>query len=234
MRFRPVLLFSVAALAVIPSQAEAQAYVPHGQVAPAVAAPAGPATPGYSGAGEERPTLMVDPDRRLQQGDQLSFSIEEDHDPAASLVVGATGDVRIEPLCNVHVAGLTVDGAREAIKRRLEADYYKHATIRLTLERANQNFALGFVYLSGEITKVGGLPLFADHPMTLSQAVTNAGGIGTYGDGRKVRVTRTGKGGATEVIVRDVKAILQKGRRDLDLPLQDGDQIFVPRVWAKF
>jgi protein involved in polysaccharide export with SLBB domain len=228
-------LFSVAALAAIPSSAEAQAYVPHGQqIAPAsVAIPAAPASPGY-GAAEERPTLMVDPDRRLQQGDQLSFSIEEDHDPAMPLVVGATGDVRIEPLCAVHVAGLTVDGARDAIKRRLEADYYKHATIRLTLERANQNFALGFVYLSGEIAKVGGLPLFADHPMTLSQAVTNAGGLGTYGDGRKVRVTRTTKGGGSEVIVKDVKAILQSGRRDLDMTLQDGDQIFVPRVWAKF
>ncbi len=222
-------LMSVLAVGAI--QASGQSYIPHGQTA----APSSAAAPAEAMAiPTERPNLMVDPDRKLQQGDQLSFSIEEDHDPAVPLVVSAGGDVRIEPLCAVHVAGLTVVDASGAIKRRLEADYYYKATIRLALERVNQNFSLGNVYLSGEIQRVGGLPIYADRPLTLSQAVTNAGGFGRFANGRKVKVTRAGKNGATETIVRDVKAILEGGHKELDIPLQDGDQIFIPRATFNF
>ena len=58
-------------------------------------------------------------------------------------------------------AGLSVDEASRTIKRRLEADYYYTATIHLALEKVNPNFSLGFVYLSGEINKVGSVPIYA-------------------------------------------------------------------------
>ncbi len=193
-----------------------------------------PAAAPAGATADERLTLPLDPDRKLQQGDQLSLTIEEDHEPAMPLIISATGDVRIEPLCSVHVTGLTVSEATGAIKRRLEADFYHKATLRLSLERINPTLSLGNVYLSGEVNKVGSMPIYADRPLTLSQAVTNAGGVGRYGDGHKVKLTRAGKGGEPQSFVRDVKAILEKGRRDLDMPLQDGDQIFVPRALFNF
>lgn len=227
-----ILCFLVALVA-MQTVVSAQGTVPRSQYQAGI--PVAPGVPVYQAPGaEERTMVTVDPDRKLQQGDQLSFSIEEDRDPAVPLMVGASGDVRIEPLCSVHVAGHTVADASRLIKQRLEADFYYTATVRLGLERVNPSMSLGFVYISGEINRVGAVPIPADRPLTLSQAIIQSGGFTTFGDGKKVKVTRTSKGGATETIVKDVNALLQsKPNAEPDLTLQDGDRILVPRVWIK-
>ncbi len=222
-------LSTCTALVGLAASAVGQAYVPHAQAA----AQPQMVQPGMQAAGpmaqSEYPLLMVDPDHKLQQGDQLSFSIEEDREPAVPLVVGASGDVRIEPLCQVHVVGLTVPEATAAIRRKLEQDYYYTATVRLGLERVSAAATLGFVYLSGEINRVGSVPVSANRPLHLSEAVLEAGGIGRFGNAKKVRVTRTSKSGQIESFIKDVDSILKGKNVDQDLLLQDGDKINVPR-----
>jgi protein involved in polysaccharide export with SLBB domain len=235
MRASLIRSFSFVAISMaLQLSAGAQAYVQHRAEAAGGGVPVMPAEP-VQGVGAERPAMMVDPDHKLQQGDILSFSIEEDREPATPLQVSAAGEVRIEPLCSVKVAGMTVDEASRTIKRRLDTDFYYSATVRLALEQVNQKLSLGFVYLSGEIMKVGSVPVFADRPMKLSEAILNSSGFGQFANMRKVKITRRNKsGGPPEVFIKDVKAILQEGQTDKDMQLQDGDQIFVPRVGIKF
>jgi hypothetical protein len=48
-----------------------------------------------------------------------------------------------------------------------------------------------------------------------------------------VKLSRKDKDGKTKTIKVDVKAILQEGKMEYDIPLEDGDFIFVPRVWIR-
>jgi protein involved in polysaccharide export with SLBB domain len=179
-------------------------------------------------ANGEVPSALVDPNHRLQQGDELTFKIDEDKDPSIPLVVSHTGEIVVEPLEQaVKIAGLTTREAANELKRQLEKDYYYHATVRLTLNRANQMAGMGFVYLSGEVQRVGQLPIYQNRPMMLSEAILQAGSFARYADDRKVKVTRSGPDGVKTMIV-DEKAVIKEGQIDKDIKLQPGDRVFVP------
>jgi polysaccharide export outer membrane protein len=184
------------------------------------------------GMGADRPSTLVDPSRRLQQGDIVSLKILEDTDPLAQLVVSRTGEVYVDPVGDVRIAGMTVGQAAGEIKRLLEKDYYYTATVRLGLLAVNEKATMGYIYLSGQVERVGGVPIFAERPMKLSEAILNAGGFRRYADDRKVTVTRT-RAGHTDRFVVDVKAIISGGQADKDPVLQDGDRINVPETFFK-
>jgi polysaccharide export outer membrane protein len=75
-----------------------------------------------------------------------------------------------------------------------------------------------FIYVDGEVEKPGAI-LFADG-LTVSQALTRAGGPSTFGNLRKAYLLRDG-----ERIEVNIKRIL--GGRDADIEMSPGDQLFV-------
>jgi polysaccharide export outer membrane protein len=171
---------------------------------------------------------LLDPNRRLQQGDELSIKIEEDREAAIPLVITHTGEVLIEPLDRpVKLAGLTTTQASANIKALLEKDYYYRATVRLALVRANYAATMGSVSLSGKVARIGMLPISGEKSMKLSEAILAAGGFALYADDRRVRVTRL-EGGKTVTLTVDCKAIMNEAKVEKDLTLRDGDRIFVP------
>ncbi len=197
--------------------------------APAPSAPS-PAAPAPV---NERPGTLVDPNRKLQQGDQLSFRIEEDHEPAAPLAIAPTGHVTVEPVGQVKIVGLTTAQATAEIKRRLESEYYYTATVRLSLDRVSVA-ASGTVYLSGEVARTGALPIYVDQPLTVSQAIMQGGGWGKWPDKKKVMIYRTAKNGETQQFEVNVRDIIERGRVDLDILLQHSDRVFVKQTFVKY
>jgi len=185
------------------------------------------AQPGYP-AGERMEA--VDPDKKLSPGDQVTYEIVEDKDGGIPRVVSATGELEVQPLGRVHVAGKTTAEASSDLKRRLEADYYYKATVKLSIDRVSPTLVRsGTIFLSGEVRAVGPLEMVAGVPLKLSEAILSAGGFGPWADDRKVQVTRRN---GSKVIV-DVKAIIQKGILDKDIPLEDGDRVYVPQAFFK-
>src|ERR1043165_4712933 len=49
--------------------------------------------------------VLVDPNKRLGVGDQVSVEIVEDREGPISRTITATGDLEVPPLDRVHVAG---------------------------------------------------------------------------------------------------------------------------------
>lgn len=179
----------------------------------------------------ERSGMIADPNRKLQPLDQLTFEIVEDNEPAQPKQVSQEGDLDISPVGPVRVAGLTTAAATNEIRRRLEADYYHRATVRLSLTKANASASMGIVYLSGEFKTVGSQSIFADRPLTLSQAIINANLFTRWANQRKVKLTRM-INGRPETSLHDVKVIIDKGQADRDVLLQDGDRIHADRNWV--
>jgi polysaccharide biosynthesis/export protein len=61
-----------------------------------------------------------------------------------------------------------------------------------------------------------------------------AGGGTQFADIRRVKLTRKMKDGTSKTYIIDVKAVLEDGKMDKDMQLQDGDYIFVPRRLITF
>lgn len=221
---RPRFLLWVAVLCAAEVTAAAQGVIPR-------AAPVGRsgyAQPGYP-PGERMEA--VDPDKKLSPGDQVTLEIVEDRDGGLPRVVTATGELEVYPLGRVHVAGKTTNEASSDIKRKLEVDYYYKATVKLSIDRVSPTIVTsGTVYLAGEVRAVGPVEMISGTPLKLSEAILKAGGFGAWADDRKVQVVRR-SGGAPQVV--DVKEILQKGRVEKDITLQDGDRVYVPQAFFK-
>ena len=177
--------------------------------------------------------VLVDPNKRLGVGDQVAIEIVEDREGPIARLITATGDLEVPPLDRVHVAGKTTTEAAADIKRLLEADYYYHATVKLSIDRVNVAAALGKIQISGEVGIPGVLEYNIADPMNLSEAILKAGNFKDFADPKKVKVTRT-KGGTKQEFIVDVKAVQRDGAADKDLRLKDGDRVFVPKVFIRW
>jgi protein involved in polysaccharide export with SLBB domain len=172
----------------------------------------------------------VDPDKKLSPGDQVTYEIVEDKDGGIPRVVSATGELDVPPLGRVNVSGKTTREAEHDLKRRLEADYYYQATVKLSIDRVSPTIVKsGTILLSGEVRTVGALEMVAGVPLKLSEAILSAGGFGPWADDRKVQVTR--RDGRKQIV--DVKDIIKNGNLAKDITLQDGDRVYVPQAFFK-
>jgi putative heme-binding domain-containing protein len=82
--------------------------------------------------------------------------------------------------------------------------------------------------ISGKVARPGPQFFTDANPLKLSEAIINAKST-PFSDLRKVRLTRGGQS-----VEYNVEKILKEGRKDLDVPLQDGDVIYVPPVRIDF
>jgi protein involved in polysaccharide export with SLBB domain len=201
-----------------------------------------PATGGQAGIGFVQPGAgmvqdrmqVVDPDKKLAAGDQVTVEIVEDRDGGFPRVVTATGELDVPPLGRVRVSGKTAAEAAAELKTLLERDYYYHATVRLAIDRVSPvAVRTGEVYLSGEVRAGGPQEMIAGETLTLTNAVLRAGGIGEWGNADKVQITRLKKDGTVDKMTVSFKKIIKSGDAKQDPVLQDGDRIFVPKIFFR-
>lgn len=177
---------------------------------------------------------VVDPDKKLSAGDMLTVEIVEDKEGGLPRVVTAAGAIDVPPVGRIQVAGKTTTEAGADIKRRLEADYYYRATVKLNIDRVSPlQVRAGTVTLSGQVRLVGSQEMIAGEPLRLSSAILKAGNFTEWANPKKVKLTRQVNGSAQSTEY-NVKEIIEKGDEKADPVLQDGDRINVPKVWARF
>lgn len=192
--------------------------------------------PGYPAAYApvERMSI-VDPNKKLSAGDQVTVEIVEDREGGLPRVVTATGELDVPPLGRVRVTGKTAADAAASIKQMLEKDYYYTATVRVSIDQVSKvQVQQGMIQLSGQVRMVGPQMLVAGEAMTVTGAILKAGGLTEWGNAKKVQVTRQGKDGKTEKFEVDFKKVTETGDVNADPVLQDGDRIFVPKVFVRF
>jgi protein involved in polysaccharide export with SLBB domain len=167
--------------------------------------------------------MMVSRDTKLTAGDEITIQIKEDRDPPLRTAVTDTGEVELNGLGRVYVAGKTSSEAESLISSYLKQRYYHQATVEVGILRK----AVGTVrpykaVIAGKVGRPGPQYFTGANPLKLTEAVIVAG-TNLYSELRKVRLTRGGRS-----VDHNVELIMKEGRTDLDVPLQDGDQIFIP------
>jgi protein involved in polysaccharide export with SLBB domain len=83
-------------------------------------------------------------------------------------------------------------------------------------------------FLTGKVNSPGqkSLPLPEGRPLGVYEAILMSGGLGRFGDPKKVHIMRMGKGGKRVKVGVDVKKIMEGELADM--PIGEGDVIVVP------
>lgn len=195
-----------------------------------------PAAPAETRPPSAAPTPTYAPassNRVLVTGDALTFEILEDKELGVAaepqmLKVQSDGNVVVPYLGPVAAAGKTLTQLQTEIRKRLEAEFYHTATVRMSL-----NVRAGSLYVLGEVGAPGRREIPADEVFTLTRAIASAGGIGKFGNERKVELRRKKSDGSVEVTIHDYKRILKERPQD-DVELRHDDEIFVPSKLISF
>ena len=193
------------------------------------AAASGMTQGGYASVPQTLSTEPIDPDHKLNRGDQLSFRVQEDRDDKIyPLTVTDSGEVLLPlPGCRVKAVGKSTNQLTADIKSMLEREYYYHATVDLGLVAVAARASRGRVYVSGAVKQTGSVELPLDAPLTASEAIYQMGGPVDFSNLKKARVMR--KGGPERGIPVNIKAV-EEGKLDQDIVLQPGDRVIVPEA----
>jgi polysaccharide export outer membrane protein len=142
-------------------------------------------------------------------GDALVITIWREPDLSGTFLVHEDGVVTLPMLGRVPVAGITVVALRDTLTRRYARDLREPI---ITVEHRRRVFVLGQVKQPGLLT--------LDPTVSLTGAVSLAGGSSEGGDLRRLKIVRDGSVLQTQI---------DPDRPLGDLPLRSGDQIHVGR-----
>jgi len=173
----------------------------------------------------------------LQDGDTISFRVIEDRDDPVQRIVTDTGEVDFPYIGPVKVEGKTCHQAALEVKKLLEVDYYKQATVIIGLDLivGQENLKpKDYAWVMGEVRQVGPLELEKQQPMTVSQLIMRAGGPSDFADLRRVKLTHHQDNGGANAAdpknfqIVDVKSIFD-GKSTTDPLVVPGDYVIIPK-----
>lgn len=187
----------------------------------------------------------------LGVGDQISLSVIGYPEFTGNLAVLPDGTVILPLIGPVQANGLTTAQLSNALAAQLRTYLVDPVTsVGLLVRRPVVVTVAGEVHRPGPIqlgrgSNLGGDILRADNTTvngpeltegdrqalpTLSSAVLLAGGVTRDADIRQVVVRRPVAGGGEELLTLDLWEVVTSGVGTADLPLRDGDSVFVPRL----
>ena len=160
-------------------------------------------------------------------GAQLTIYVTEDSSLNKQYIVPPGGVVDFPPLGRLTVSGLTSDELAAKIKAGLEKDYFRVATVDVTVE-TQSTLTPGVIYVLGRVNRAGPIALPADGSFTLTKAILASGGGDVFANLGKVQIIRYCQDGKKYKTFVNVQRIMDKGEFEDDVALRDGDWVLVP------
>jgi protein involved in polysaccharide export with SLBB domain len=171
----------------------------------------------------------LDDKRKLAVGDRITFRVIEEQEDPKALTVTDSGELDIPDLGLVTAVGKTCKELAFQIKSNLLQTTYYRATVIIGIDLLNKTMSGRRVYLAGEIRRPGPQEIPAGQAWTVSKAILSAGGFTEYANKKEVRLVRSASGSAPgKTITLSIADIWEKGRTELDLPVEPEDLIYVP------
>ncbi|MSU36261.1 MAG: hypothetical protein EXS36_14425 [Pedosphaera sp.] len=190
-----------------------------------------------AGSGASNATDIAN--RDLRAGDTLRYTISEDPvnsngiDPM-EVFITEIGDAHFpvsrgtDRIVTLVAKGKQLDDLRKELTKRLEEDYYHHATVSLNLYSSGRKNLSGVgpkAIFFGEVK--GTVPLLEGERKTITEAIIQMG-YSEWADLRKVKISRKSSSGKPEIVKVNVDEIMKKNLLDKDIELKDGDRVDVP------
>ncbi len=155
----------------------------------------------------------------LRPTDLLRVSLYQEPDFNADAQVDQDGDVILPLIGKVHVAGKTLTETQVLITEKLKRFFKEPSLTLLILKYAERK-----VYIDGMVGRAGPVLFPPEEKLTLSKAISIAGGILPRGERSDVKLTRM-IDGKEKTITVDMSEI--NAGRSPDIELQENDRIYV-------
>ena len=170
-------------------------------------------------------TVSFAQDYVVGEGDILKITVY-DHDDLTTLVrVSGEGVVVFPLIGQVEVKGLTLSRITQRISALLADGYVVNPQVSIFI----QEFRSKKAFIMGEVNKPGLYVLPGQ--TTLLSVLSEAGGL-TKDSGDKAIIKRkTDSPDRNEnIITVDLRSLVEKGDASLDVPITDGDSIYIPKA----
>jgi polysaccharide export outer membrane protein len=169
--------------------------------------------------------------------DVLTITVWDQADLTGKYNVETDGTFTFPLIGRVKAGGLTLREVEAELKKRLADGYFKNPQLSVAVEQYRSQR----IFIVGEVRNPGTFPLTGD--MTLIEALAHAGSVTADASHDAVIVRpRAGRGASAptlpenddaEVLRIDLKQ-LESGSLAQNIPLRDGDTIFVTRAETVF
>ena len=224
LKFALIILLALP-LATVQAQAPAPATAPRAQnPAPATAPRAQTPAPAPAPATTPPRNEMARPETVLGPGDIIRISVFQSPDLTVESRVSEAGQVNFPLIGAVTLGGLTLPAAERRIETMLREGGFvlrPQVTIQLVRILSSQ------VSVLGQVNRPGRYPIDIASSK-VSELIAAAGGVTPSGADVVTLVgTRNGEPVRLDI---DLPAILQSGRNELDVQMENGDIIFVDRA----
>jgi polysaccharide export outer membrane protein len=170
-------------------------------------------------------TVSFAQDYIVGEGDILKITVY-DHDDLTTLArVSGEGVVVFPLIGQVEVKGLTLSRITQRISALLADGYVVNPQVSIFI----QEFRSKKAFIMGEVNKPGLYVLPGQ--TTLLSVLSEAGGL-TKDSGDKAIIKRkTDSPERNEnIITVDLRSLVEKGDASLDVPITDGDSIYIPKA----
>ena len=159
----------------------------------------------------------------LAAGDVVRINVFEHPDMATEARISESGNIRFPLIGEVGIAGLSVSGAEGRIAEKLRSGgFVKRPEVSLIVIQ----FRGQQVSVLGQVNRPGRYPI--EGPTKLSDLIAIAGGV-ALGGADQITITRKVNGKLSRTEVNQVAAF-QSGEITLDVPIENGDVVFVGRA----
>lgn len=171
-------------------------------------------------AGISRPAEPT-PEYCLGPGDELAITVFGQPELSGSYVLGPDGAIGFPLADTVDLGGMTRDEASTTLEDRLEAFFASRPRVAVNVSRYENNKA----YVLGRVENPGVVELTGNG--TLLQAIAQAGGLPVR-EFRSFLARCAIIRGRDEIVWIDLIDLLQGGNIALNVPLRNGDVVFIP------
>jgi polysaccharide biosynthesis/export protein len=210
----PMSAAAQAAQPAAPAPAAQAAAPPAPSSKPAVPVAAPPASAEAKGA------TMVDPSNYvIGAEDSLQVTVWKEPTLSGVIPVRPDGMISLVLVGDVPAAGLTPMQLSADISNRLKK-YIQDPSVSVVVTAVNSQR----IFVIGEVGKVG--PLMLSPGMTPLQAISAAGGLGTFANSKRIYILRGAQGKQTKIPFNYKQAL--KGDSKQLITLLPGDTIVVP------
>jgi polysaccharide export outer membrane protein len=167
---------------------------------------------------------------RIQAGDLIDVFVLEDSTFNGTFTIRPSGDIIMPKVGRIGVQGLTLTEAEARIKRELQANQLRLATVIVDPGTRGEATDAGGLTLrmSGEIAQTGRVTVrpLGHTPVSAYQAIVEAGGFKPFANKRKAYILRHGPMGVMRIEV-NFEAV-ETGEAN-DPTVFEGDCIVVPK-----
>lgn len=181
-----------------------------------------PAKHADTGNKPEKPVHAAtnDPSYTIGPQDMLDVNVWKEPDVSRTVQVRPDGKISLPLLEDVQAAGLTPKALTDSLTEKLKK-YMENPEVTVIVTQINSLR----VYLIGQVARPGAYPILPG--MTILQAISSAGGLAQFANGKKIYLMRS-ENGIPNKYPFNYKDVIEGRKPEQNLPLKPGDTIIVP------